>query len=108
MLGGVRLLALADALEQCGQVIGGEFPVERPGGAVVAVHEGQQGMAEGAQAGKSFGVRTFFWMTEKKIISSIPPDLVVTCGSVSWTCPHGAIWSLARNKKRQRQGDLRR
>jgi Domain of unknown function (DUF222) len=42
------------------------------------------------------------------VISSIPPDLVVTCGFVSWTCPHGAIWSLARNKKRQRQGDLHR
>jgi transposase len=37
------LLGLADAVEQCGQVIGSEFPVERPGGVVVAVHEGQQG-----------------------------------------------------------------
>jgi hypothetical protein len=46
------LLVLGDALEQCGQVIGGELPVERPGGAVVAVHEGQQGVAEGAQAGE--------------------------------------------------------
>ena len=42
-LAGFGLLALADAAEQCGQVIGGELPVERPGGAVVAVHEGQQG-----------------------------------------------------------------
>jgi hypothetical protein len=50
LLAGGRLLALADATEQCGQVIGGELPVERPGGAVVAVHEGQQGIAEGAQA----------------------------------------------------------
>jgi len=41
LLAAGRLLALADAAEQCGQIIGGEFPVERPGGAVVAVHEGQ-------------------------------------------------------------------
>jgi hypothetical protein len=46
------LLALADAAEQGGRVIGGELPVERPGGVVVAVHEGQQGIAEGAQAGE--------------------------------------------------------
>ena len=51
-LAGFGLLALADAAEQCGQVIGGELPVERPGGAVVAVHEGVQGIAEGAQAGE--------------------------------------------------------
>ena len=52
MLGGGRLLSLADAVEQRGQVIGGELPVEWPGGAVVSVHEGQQGIAEGAQAGE--------------------------------------------------------
>jgi hypothetical protein len=67
LLAAGRLLALADAAKQCGQVIGGELPVERPGGAVVAVHEGQQGIAEGAQAGEVAGVRTFFWMTEKTI-----------------------------------------
>ena len=39
-------------MEQCGQVISGELPVERPGGAVVAVHEGQQGIAERAQPGE--------------------------------------------------------
>ena len=54
-----RLFALADAVEQCGQVVGGEFPVERPGGAVVAVHEGQQGIAEGAQAGEVAGGEDF-------------------------------------------------
>jgi hypothetical protein len=54
-----RLLALAEAVEQCGQVIGGELPVERPGGAVVAVHEGQQGKAEGAQARKVIGREDF-------------------------------------------------
>jgi hypothetical protein len=48
LLAGGRLLALADAAEQGGQVIGVELPVERPGGAVVAVHEGVQGVAEGA------------------------------------------------------------
>ena len=59
LLAGGCLLALADAAEQCGQVIGGEFPVERPGGAAVAVHEGQQGMAEGAQAGEVAGGEDF-------------------------------------------------
>jgi len=54
-----RLLALADAAEQCGQVIGGELPVERPGGAVVSVQEGQQGMAEGAQAWEVVGREDF-------------------------------------------------
>jgi hypothetical protein len=39
-------------VEQRGQVISGELPVKRPGGAVVAVHEGQQGIAEGAQPGE--------------------------------------------------------
>ena len=43
LLAGGFLLALADAVEQCGQVIGGEFPAERPGGPVVAGHEAQQG-----------------------------------------------------------------
>ena len=60
-----HLLVLAGAAEQRGQVIGGELPVERPGGAVVAVHEGQQGMAEGAQAGEVAGGEGFFWMMEK-------------------------------------------
>src|SRR4029077_7689376 len=32
---------------------------ERPGGAVVAVHEGQQGIAEGAQAGEVTGGEDF-------------------------------------------------
>ena len=59
MLAGDRLLALADAPEQCGQVIGGELPAEWPGGAVVAVHEGQQGVAEGAQAGEVAGGEGF-------------------------------------------------
>ena len=58
-LAGGRLLAVGDAAEQCGQVIGGELPVERPGGAVIAVYEGQQGMAEGAQAGKVVGREDF-------------------------------------------------
>jgi len=53
------LLVLGDAVEQCGQVVGGELPVEWPGGAVVAVHEGQQGMAEGAQAGEVAGGEDF-------------------------------------------------
>jgi hypothetical protein len=38
LLGG--LLAFADAAEHRGEVVGGEFPVERPGGLVVAVHVG--------------------------------------------------------------------
>ena len=59
LLAGGCLLALADAAEQCGQVIGGELPVERPGGAVVAVHEGQQGIAEGAQAREVTGGEDF-------------------------------------------------
>ena len=59
MLVGGRLLALADAAEECGQVVGGELPVERPGGAVVAVHEGEQGMAEGAQAWEVAGGEDF-------------------------------------------------
>jgi hypothetical protein len=54
-----RLLALADALEQCGQVIGGELPVERPGGAVIAVHEGQPRVADGEQAGEVAGGQDF-------------------------------------------------
>ena len=59
MLAGGILFVLADAMEQCGQVIGGELPVERPGGAVVAVHEGQQGIAEGAQAREVAGGEGF-------------------------------------------------
>ena len=53
------MLVLADAAEQCGEVAGGELPVERPGGAVVAVHECEQGIAEGAQAGKVIGREDF-------------------------------------------------
>jgi hypothetical protein len=53
------LFGLADAVEQCGQVIGSELPVEPPGGAVVAVDEGQQGIAEGAQAGEVTGGEDF-------------------------------------------------
>jgi hypothetical protein len=59
LLAGGRLLALADTAEQCGQVLGGELPVERPGGAVVAVHEGQQDVAEGAQAWEVAGREDF-------------------------------------------------
>jgi hypothetical protein len=50
---------MADAVEQCGQVVGGEFPVEWLGGAVVAVHEGQQGIAEGAQSWEVVGREDF-------------------------------------------------
>jgi hypothetical protein len=53
------LLVLADAVEQRGQVIGGELPVEGPGGAVVAVHERQQGIAEGPGAGEVAGREDF-------------------------------------------------
>ena len=53
------LLAGADPVKQPGQVFGGEFPVEWPGGEVVAVHEGQQGMAEGAGAGEVVGREDF-------------------------------------------------
>ena len=42
-----------------GQVIGGELPAERPGGAVVAVHEDQQDIAEGPQAGEVAGREDF-------------------------------------------------
>jgi hypothetical protein len=59
LLAGGWLLVLADAAEQCGQVAGGELPVERPGGAVVAVHEGQQGIAERTQAGEVAGGEDF-------------------------------------------------
>jgi hypothetical protein len=55
VLAGGCLLALADAAEKCGQVIGGELPVERPGGEVVAVYEGQQSLAELACAGEVVG-----------------------------------------------------
>jgi hypothetical protein len=50
LLAGGYLLVLTGSAEQCGQVAGGEFPVEWPGGADVAVHEGVQSVAEGAQA----------------------------------------------------------
>jgi hypothetical protein len=59
LLTGGRLLVLADPAEQGGQVVGGELPFEWPGGAVVAVHEGQQGAAEGAQAGEVAGGEDF-------------------------------------------------
>ena len=59
LLPGECLLALAEVVEQCGQIVGGEFPVEWPGGSVVAVHEGQQGIAEGAQAWEVVGREDF-------------------------------------------------
>ena len=41
---------------------------------VVAADEGQQGLAELAGASKSLGVRTFFWMMEKKISTWLSQD----------------------------------
>ena len=46
---------LADAREEFAQVGGGELPVERAGGGVVAVHEGQQGCGEVVEAGEVVG-----------------------------------------------------
>ena len=48
ILGG--FLACADPGEQLGQVCGGEVPDERPGGLVVPVYEGEQGVLEPGQA----------------------------------------------------------
>jgi len=45
----------ADAAEQGGEVGGGEFPVERPGGLVVAAGEGEQGGGQLVQAGEVAG-----------------------------------------------------
>ena len=45
----------ADPVEEPGQVCGGEFPVEWPGGLVVAVRERKQGAGEFIQAGKVVG-----------------------------------------------------
>jgi len=59
----VLLVVLADAVHEVVQVAGGEFPAERPGGLVVAVHEAQHGGGELSELAKSFGVTTFFWMT---------------------------------------------
>jgi hypothetical protein len=59
LLAGRYVLVLAGAAEQCGQVIGGELPVERPGREVQAVHEGVQGVAEGAGAGEVAGREDF-------------------------------------------------
>ena len=46
---------LADAVHEVAQVAGGEFPVERPGGLVVAADEGQQGSGELVEAGEVVG-----------------------------------------------------
>jgi hypothetical protein len=51
--GGV--LAGADPVEEPGQVRGGELPVERAGGLVVAGCEREQGTGEFIQAGKVVG-----------------------------------------------------
>jgi hypothetical protein len=49
------VLTGADPVEEPGQVCGGELPVERPGGLVVAVHEREQGAGEFIQAGEVVG-----------------------------------------------------
>ena len=49
------LLVAADAVHEVVQVAGGEFPAERPGGLVVAVHEAQQGGGELPEAGEVVG-----------------------------------------------------
>jgi hypothetical protein len=49
------MLAGADPVEEPGEVCGGELPVERPGGLVVAVCEREQGAGEFIQAGKVVG-----------------------------------------------------
>jgi hypothetical protein len=67
----------ADVAKQVLEVGGGVFPAERLRGRVVAVHEGEQGAAELAEAGKSFGEMTFFWITEKKISSGNPGALPI-------------------------------
>ena len=53
------MLVGADPAEEPGQVCGGEFPVERPGALVVAVHEREQGAGEFLQAGKVAGCEDF-------------------------------------------------
>jgi hypothetical protein len=44
-----------DLVEEPGQVSSGVFPVEWPGGLVVAVDEGQQGGGELSRAGEVVG-----------------------------------------------------
>jgi hypothetical protein len=53
------VLTGADPVEEPGQVGGGELPVERPGGLVVAVHEREQGAGEFVQAGEVVGREDF-------------------------------------------------
>jgi hypothetical protein len=49
----------ADAVHEVAQVAGGVFPVERPGGLVVAADEGQQGSGELVEAGEVVGSDDF-------------------------------------------------
>jgi hypothetical protein len=49
------LVVFGDAVEERGEVGGGEFPVEGPCGLVVAVHEREQGAAELVKAGEVVG-----------------------------------------------------
>jgi hypothetical protein len=55
VLRGLFLLVVAYAVHQVVQVCCGEFPAERPGGLVVAVHEAQQRGGEFAEAGEVVG-----------------------------------------------------
>ena len=56
----------ADPVEHCGQVYGGELPVERPGSLVVPAGEGQRAAANWAVLAKSLGETTFAVPTTEK------------------------------------------
>lgn len=62
---------------------------------VVAADEGQQGLAELAGASKSLGVRTFFWMMEKKISTWLSQDATWRLEGSNGTLPTTSITAPA-------------
>jgi hypothetical protein len=66
-----------DAVEEPVEVGAGERPVERCGGGVVAILEGEYPFGEGASRSvRSLGVSTLRWRMEKKISSGSPGALL--------------------------------
>ena len=86
------LLVAVDAVHKVVQVAGGEFPAERPGGLVVAAEKPSRCRESCSRLSKSFGLTTFFWMTEKKISIWFSQD---ACTGVWIMIAFGCAWPAA-------------
>ncbi len=88
-----------DTLEEPVEVGAGEAPVERGGGGVVAILEGEYPCGEGVEIGQVVGVSTLRCSMEKKISAWFNQD-ACTGRCTSWAVGHALLIRVTEARPR--------